>query len=343
MKKIAELCMNYNLGNLIDEPKFVTGGLMHKMYQVSTDQGEYAIKLLNHDIMKRPEALTNMIHSELLSNALSNVIPLVAAKTFHGRNIIEMDDSFFVVFDWLDGKSIFAPDISEYHCEQIGRVLGRIHATQVKIDAMVESHDIREEYKWNLFMEKAKTCNSEVISVLQENIADIMRWDRDVVTGLHEASQNQVISHRDLDPKNVMWKNDAPYIIDWEAAGYVNPFQELIEVLNYWISDETGKYDKAKFDALMQAYTENNNIYNVNWDVILSCSFDGMLGWLEYNLKRALGMEGTGINDQEEGIQQTQGTIYELKKYENQIEQLKVWLDEFVREKYTLQKHYHEV
>lgn len=336
MKKIAELCMNYNLGNLIDEPKFVTGGLMHKMYQVSTDQGEYAIKLLNHDIMKRPEALTNMINSELLSNALSNVIPLVAAKTFHGRNIIEMDDSFFVVFDWLDGKSIFAPDISEYHCEQIGRVLGRIHATQVKIDAMVESHDIREEYKWNLFMEKAKTCNSEVISVLQENIADIMRWDRDVVTGLHEASQNQVISHRDLDPKNVMWKNDAPYIIDWEAAGYVNPFQELIEVLNYWISDETGKYDKAKFDALMQAYTENNNIYNVNWDVILSCSFDGMLGWLEYNLKRALRMEGTGINDQEEGIQQTQGTIYELKKYENQIEQLKVWLDEFVREKYTL-------
>ena len=185
-------------------------------------------------------------------------------------------------------------------------------------------------------MEKAKTCNSEVISVLQENIADIMRWDRDAVTGLHEASQNQVISHRDLDPKNVMWKNDAPYIIDWEAAGYVNPFQELIEVLNYWISDETGKYGKAKFDALMQAYTENNNINNVNWDVILSCSFDGMLGWLEYNLKRALGMEGSGINDQEEGIQQTQGTIYELKKYENQIEQLKVWLDEFVREKYTL-------
>ena len=74
-------------------------------------------------------------------------------------------------------------------------------------------------------MEKAKLCNSEVLEVLQENIADIMRWDRNVVTGLYEASQNQVISHRDLDPKNVMWKNDAPYIIDWEAAGYVNPFQ----------------------------------------------------------------------------------------------------------------------
>ena len=334
--KITELCMKYALGTITEEPRPVTGGLMHKMYHVSTDQGEYAIKVLNPDIMKRPAALTNMIHAELVSNALSNVIPLVAAKTIQGKNIIEVDGSFFVVFDWLDGKSVFAPDISEYHCEQIGRTLGKIHAAQIKIDTMVENPDIRKIYDWDLFIDKAKQCDSEVLDLLQEYLEKIIKWDRNAVYSLREISKNQVISHRDLDPKNVMWKNDAPYIIDWEAAGYVNPFQELIEVLNYWISDETGKYGKAKFDALMQAYTENNNINNVNWDVILSCSFDGMLGWLEYNLKRALGMEGSGINDQEEGIQQTQGTIYELKKYENQIEQLKVWLDEFVREKYTL-------
>ena len=40
--KITELCMKYALGKIIEEPKLVTGGLMHKMYQVSTDQGEYA-------------------------------------------------------------------------------------------------------------------------------------------------------------------------------------------------------------------------------------------------------------------------------------------------------------
>ena len=328
--KITELCMKYALGTITEEPKPVTGGLMHKMYHVSTDQGEYAIKVLNPDIMKRPAALTNMIHAELVSNALSNVISLVAAKTIQGKNIIEVDGSFFVVFDWLDGKSVFAPDISEYHCEQIGRVLGKIHAAQIKIDTMVENLDIRKIYDWDLLLEEAELCDSEVFSVLQDNIADILRWDRNAVIGLHEASQNQVISHRDLDPKNVMWKNDAPYIIDWEAAGYVNPYQELIEVLNYWISDEMGKYDKAKFNALMQAYTENKNIYNVHWDVILSCSFDGMLGWLEYNLKRALGMEGTGKNNQQEGIQQTIGTISDLKKYENQIGQLKDWIDELL-------------
>ena len=324
--KITELCMKYALGTITEEPKPVTGGLMHNMYHVSTDQGEYAIKVLNPDIMKRPAALTNMIHAELVSNALSNVIPLVAAKTIQGKNIIEVDGSFFVVFDWLDGKSVFAPDISEYHCEQIGRMLGKIHAAQIKIDTMVENLDIRKIYDWDLFIDKAKQCDSEVLDLLQEYLEKIIKWDRNAVYSLREISKNQVISHRDLDPKNVMWNNNGPYIIDWEAAGYVNPYQELIEVLNYWISDEMGKYDKAKFDALMQAYTENKNIYNVHWDVILSCSFDGMLGWLEYNLKRALGLEGTGENDRQEGIQQTIGTISDLKKYENQIGQLKEWI-----------------
>ena len=336
MKRIKELCINYDLGKLIEEPKLVTGGLMHTMYHVSTDQREYAVKMLNPDIMKRPEALANMISSELVSNALSDVIPLVAAKTFDGKNIIEIDGAFFVVFDWLDGKSLFVPDISEYHCEQIGRMLGKIHAACIKPDTMSENHEIRDEYDWNMLIEKAKEGNSEICAVLHENLADIMRWDGNVVCGLRKAKSIQVISHRDLDPKNVMWKNDVPYIIDWEAAGYVNPFQELIEVLNYWIPDEAGKYDKEKFNALIQAYTENNDIGNVNWEVILNCSFDGMLGWLEYNLKRALGIEGTGMNDQKEGIRQTKGTISELKKYENQMGLLKDWIDEFVRKKYTL-------
>jgi len=336
MEKIEKLCKKYNLGNLKGKPEIVTGGLMHKMYHVSTDQGEYAIKLLNPDIMKRTEALQNTVNSEIVSNALRNVVPLVSAKCFDGKHIIELDGSFYVIFDWLEGKSIFVPNISEYHCEQIGRILGKIHAANIKVDSIEKSQDSRDEYDWNMLLGKAQQCNTECYLVLQENLADIIRWDNHVVSGFGEVSQNQVISHRDLDPKNIMWKNDEPYIIDWEAAGYVNPFQELIEVLNYWISDETGKYNKVKFDAMIQAYTESINISNVNWDVVLDCSFDGMLGWLEYSIKRALGMEGIDAKEQQEGMQQTKGTVYELKKYENQMEQLKDWINEYVSKKYTI-------
>lgn len=336
MKKICGLCENYKLGSLKEEPEMVTGGLLHKMYHVRTDKGEYAIKALNPNIMKRTDALQHTINSEIVSNALADVIPLVAAKCFEGKHIIEFDGSFYVIFDWLDGKSVFVPNISEYHCEQVGRMLGKIHAADIKVAGMEKSRDCRTVYDWNMLLEKAGQNNTKCFSVLEKSIADIIRWDEHVVSALQQVSENQVISHRDLDPKNIMWKNDKPYIIDWEAAGYVNPFQELIEVLNYWIPDETGKYNKAKFDVLIQAYTESRNICNVNWDVILDCSFDGMLGWLEYNIKRAVGMEGDSANDLQEGMQQTEGTVLELKKYESQTEQLKDWINEYISKKYTL-------
>ena len=74
MENIEQLCQSYRLGKLKRVPEMVTGGLMHKMYHVRTDKGEYAVKLLNPDIMKRPEALQNMINSEIVSNALMDVI-----------------------------------------------------------------------------------------------------------------------------------------------------------------------------------------------------------------------------------------------------------------------------
>ena len=54
-----KLVSNLNLGNLIEEPSRVSGGLTHKMYKVVTDKSKYIVKLLNPNIMKRKTALDN--------------------------------------------------------------------------------------------------------------------------------------------------------------------------------------------------------------------------------------------------------------------------------------------
>ncbi|WP_448916631.1 phosphotransferase [Eubacterium ramulus] len=147
MENIEKICIICKLGSLEQEPKIVTGGLLHKMYYVLTNQGKYAVKALSSDVMNKPDAL-------------------------------------------------------------------------------------RKE--------------DEVYLFLQENILQLEQWDCDVVENAAKLKCNQVISHRDLDPKNIMWKNDVPYIIDWEVAGYINPYEELIQVLNYWIVDENQNYNKEK-------------------------------------------------------------------------------------------------
>ncbi len=326
-EKIQRFCEKHGLGVLEKEPVLVTGGLLHKMYHVKTRNGDYAVKVLNPNIMQRAEALNNMINSERIANAFANEIPLVAAKQLQEQYVIKEEEFYYIVFDWIEGKSIFVPDNTNDHCKQIGKILGKIHAINIKIDGLEKEENVRELFAWDSFLQEAKVQNVKWYSVLEDNLSSIKQWDKQAVESLRLASEFQVISHRDLDPKNVMWQGSEPYIIDWEAAGYVNPFQELIEVLNYWIVDETGAYDSEKFEALMKVYTDSMDISAVDWEVILPCSFDGMLGWLEYNVKRALGIEGSGTHDKEEGENQLLGTIAELKRYEEQTVQLKSWLE----------------
>lgn len=329
-KAIEQLCMKSNLGALTSEPKQVSGGLLHRMYHVVSDLGEYAVKVLNPDIMNRPEALQNMINSENIADKLQGRVPLVTAKHFEGERVLEEGGTYYMVFDWQVGEAVFAPDITEHHCAQIGKILGGIHMADITVPGIERNEHSRNVYDWNLLLEKAEEQNLECCRVFKENLQDIIKWDQGVIGSWQEISQEQVISHRDLDPKNVMWNQGQACVIDWESAGYVNPFQELIEVLNYWIPDENGKYDKKKFDALIQSYAVRKDIMHVNWKAVLNSSFDGMLGWLEYSLKRALGLEGCDAKDKEEGEQQVIGTISELKGFEAQLGKLYAWMIEFM-------------
>lgn len=326
---LIKLCNKLALGNIIITPVRVTGGLLHKMYHVITDKGNYAIKLLNPDIMQREYALKNMISSEEISNNLSTEIPLIVAREFDGKYVIELDDYFFIIYDWMDATSLFGNDIESCHCEEIGKVLGKIHFLDIDISSIKKESNVRDIFDWNYFLKESQKNNIVWCKVYEENIEKIILWDKNAISSLKALSSNQVISHRDLDPKNVLWKQGKPYIIDWEAAGFINPYQELVEVLNYWTVDSSGEYNKVKLMALLKEYRKLNEISDVDWDAVLCCSFDGMLGWLEYNIKRALGLEGNDSTNIKDGVEQLLSTINELNRYQLRMNSLKGWLNEY--------------
>ena len=312
---MKNFCENYGLGGVL-ALRSVSGGLLHQMFRVETTCGTYAIKVLNPEIMRRPEALQNMINSEKVAHAMEKIVPLVAAKEFNGAHVVEHDGSWFMVFDWLEGTSVFAPEITEAHCAKIGELLGKIHAADVEVEGMELEAEVRNVFDW------------EKLPVSEDFFPELLKLDEDVVHALKISSSHQVISHRDLDPKNVMWQGNQPYIIDWEAAGYVNPFQELVEVINYWITEVDGSYNYDKLTVLMDAYTAFKEVRFVDWDTVLLRSFDGILGWLEYNMRRAAGMTGNDEADRMEGKAQVEGTIAEIKRQKAQMKELRSWLYE---------------
>ncbi len=324
--QIYEISKTLSLGSVIREPVEIKGGLLHKLYRVTTSKGDYAVKCLNPSIMKRGSALNNMINSEKISVILGSMVPAIMAIEINGSHVHLFEEQYFMVFNWLDGKSIFPPEIKEEHCHKIGDILGKIHSLDISVPGIVFKYEGQPLYEWEKYLIMGRKEKSMWISVYEEALGDIMKWNQKVLMALSELSADQVISHRDLDPKNVMWQGSNPYLIDWEAAGYVNPSQELLEVLNYWADDGAGSLNKNYFMTLLNAYKKNKSDIKVNWDTVLDSCYEGMLGWLEYNLKRALGIEASNEDEIKMGEQQVIGTIMELKRYQAKTKLLKEWL-----------------
>ncbi len=339
---INKICIKYKLGELQDTPLPVEGGLLHRMYRVVTDQGNYAVKLLNPDIMKRPAALQNMINSECIAEGFAHkpggAIPVVAALKLQGQHLVSLepdyegglsmeagrdtDTQYAFVYPWLDARSLFVPNINMEHCRRIGHILGQIHQTNLQLEGIGQEEDHRPLYDWRSYMVMAKEQQVPWLTKYEAMLPDLTRWDQAAAESRKSVCSFQVISHRDMDPKNVLWQGTEPWIIDWEAAGYINPYQELLEVINYWGRDGDGNYSSPLCQALLQEYTQYMDLQKTDWTPIIACSYDGMLGWLEYTLKKSLGLEG---DDQArmQGPRQLLDTYAELQRYDAQIEMLK--------------------
>jgi len=317
-----------NLGTVAKEIVQVAGGLLHTMYRVCTDKGEYAVKVLNPEIMKRPVALRNIVNSERIAAGFKHLIPVVAALEINGKQIHELDGAHYMVFDWVEGTSIFPPMISPQNCYAIGEVLGKMHHKNLVIDGVIPENDGALMFAWDKYQELLTGYEGEAWAIrYQDALSDIRAWNQAACDAQEVLAKTMVISHRDLDPKNVMWNGTEPLIIDWEAAGYVNPYQELLEVMNYWADNGTGGLLKECFDAIFDAYTQHMELENVNWNAVFAGSYVGMLGWLEYNVKRALGMEAKKADEVQLGKEQVLGTIQSLYDYQEKVRMMQAWLE----------------
>ena len=59
-----------NLGNIIEKPVKVIGGLTHRTFKIFTDKGRYIVKLLNPNIMKRSTAMKNFNRADNIEEIL---------------------------------------------------------------------------------------------------------------------------------------------------------------------------------------------------------------------------------------------------------------------------------
>lgn len=323
-KRVAELLEKLmrecGLGESIADIQPVSGGFMHRMYKVITDSGIYAVKHLNAEIMKRPDAQENFARAERIEGILEKKdIPIVPAMVICGRKMQNIEEQFFYVFRWQEGRIADWNHISEEQCYKAGNILGRIHAIEPK-NAERQNPEL-SRIDWHDYVLKAKEKDAKLASLLEDNEKLLVYAQKELNRARASLPPMICISNEDMDPKNVMWDNKTPRVIDLECLDYGNPISHAMQLALQWSGIVTCEMNIDRMIAFFDGYLEAYDNCFRGYGDIVGVAYT-WVEWLEYNIQRALG-NCIDEKERELGISEVKNTIDRIAYIRKQEPQIK--------------------
>lgn len=339
------ICTELQLGGLTAPPLRLSGGYTHRMFRLETTKGRYALKLLNPEIMRRPDALSNYQRAEGFEALLeAKGLPILPALTIGGRKLQRVDGQYLYVFEYFDGRVLRDEEITAVHCAKMGAALAQIHGaapvrqgeplSQPKADSSPVNGSQTPQSpagdsspgkgsRWEALAEALVASDDAKTEGLALRTAAPMLTR---VTAAAEAAERRLprmetLCHNDMDAKNVLWQGDSFRIIDLECLGYADPRQELLDLAISWAGWPP---EEGRFKAFISAYAAADG-RQIGDAALLYDSRRNHLDWLEYNARRAL------FDDPEErriGREQVLETIGKIEADQQNREKILRWMED---------------
>ena len=267
--------------------------------------------------MARSEAYGNFVVSELVSNlAKKNGIPVSSALDIDGNYLTKLDDMYYMAFDYVNGKTLKDDEITIEHCKKIGNVLAHIHLLDYKeIGLQPNIVKYKRLYDWESYINNPNFSKMSYKNLFMKNYRKYNSILKRANERFNATNINQTICHSDMDPKNVMWNNDNPIIIDWECAGVANPERELLENALCWSGFLSNNFSEEKFTAIFKEYFKYRNIENSEWYDVICGNLVGRFDWIKYNLERSLGIISNDEEEMKLAENEVVKTIDEINRY----------------------------
>lgn len=290
--QLTNLCNVFALGTPLNTPKRVHGGLLHLMWRLNTDEASYAVKQLSSHIDLANEAIIKNydLTEEIASRFFDLGIPSVSAIKQAGNYLTLVDSTGFLIYPWVDAQPRHHDTVSERQALKIAEILAKMHLINLDVPEIAEPvFDVHSNDSLLTLMQKANSCSCPFVATLTELQNDITEINTAYQNTIPILKQQVVVSHGDLDPKNVLWNdNDNPILIDWECARKLNPIHEIVNAGLDWSGITTTNFNQALFIKMMRAYTTAGGSLDKD---LLQAVFNGVLGnwinWMVYNIERA--------------------------------------------------------
>lgn len=331
----ARLCTLFKLGEPIYEPQAVQGGLLHRLWRLHTSRGLFAVKLLNPVIMRKAGIrdvyrLTERIAEAMATSGVSATVALKGEGD--GGTVQEIGTATCIVYDWIEGETLSTKAVEPERTRLIGAMLARMHGLQQHFPEL-ETPDWEpfSEDEWDMLTFQASDRNIPWTPQVRNALPLLIEWSKLATEANKILRRTLVVSHRDLDQKNVIWRDTvSPVVIDWEAAGLTNPTMDVVGAALPWSGQSVQPPREDSFHALLEGYVTAGGVIRDPGIAALHGVIGNWLGWLLFNMHRSL---GESVNSEEErllGVRETTHTLSMLRALVSHAETWARWVDMWV-------------
>lgn len=311
------LCSRWQLGAPLKPPVRVSGGYMHKMYRLDTQTRSFAIKLLNPEVMSRPEAMGNYRRAEALERVLEHSgLEIVPALSLNGQKMQCMEGQYYYVFPWVEHTALRWEEIETTHCALIGDLLAQMHSLPIPVEETI-SEPVQPEnlaFNWAALARNAQNACPELAPVLLEHMPVLEAAQHAYNRAVNALPAMCCICNADMDCKNVLWQNGQPLVIDLECLELGNPVNDLIQLSLSWAGGTLCRIDTERLRTFLAAYGQRNPLPPMDWHSLAGLGYS-WLDWLGYSLRRAFGETGADSSERRIGLTQALETMERISYY----------------------------
>ena len=293
------------------------------MWRVDSERGSFAVKQLDALIARRPGIRDVYRASERVARSAATAgIPALPALCRDGDPVQRMGAHTVLVFDWVDGQTLGEGAAGAERCRLVGRLLARVHTLALDPSGF-EATPLAPptDEQWRALL--ARGARGGLAWSREVGLRELGEWCARAQRAAAGLPGPQVVSHRDLDQKNVMWRADgSPVLIDWEGVGLVEPRLELAELALCWSGALVEPADRASFLAFCLGYAEVRHPGELG--AALDAALLGRLAWLAYNMERSL--DGAGPEERERGAREAKREVGRLRRLVPALDGCAEWL-----------------
>lgn len=256
----------------------VHGGYANRMYRLDTDQGSFAVKELNLADRRSTYHVEDVFRFERAAFAAG--IPMPEPISASHQTIVHR---------WVEGEKVPEAPVSAAYAFEIGEILARIHALDVEwTHGSIEDPIPRD---WPELAERAAATGQPWAGELAARVETFLAIAHFVDTC--ERPGPVVLTHRDIQPWNLLARDGRPVVLDWELSGMLDLAGELgSTALSLAKGPGFDDIEPAIFRSVLDGYVAGGGALppsGPSWFVFM---IDGWLSFTRWNILRCLAGAG---------------------------------------------------